>query len=262
MRKVDKFRKQSETLIEKVNEARRLFSNHKPSIGYVGEHTLRQTIQDISPKEFGVCQGFICNSSKKNSNEISQQCDIIIYRKVNKAEKYSAGELKIIYSNYVIAVIEVKTSIKKETFFTTLDAFVTLSKFGIKNRYIFIFGSISKQSLNKWFSLYKLRDNKNDNEFIVTELYDWSDIQMLPNSILSLKSSKYYVLDHVQDDNNDYIGYISYKITNKENKEICSLQEFFATLATKTKNTRVQNIFLETDSKKYSVKDGFPLFLM
>jgi len=89
-----------------------------------------------------------------------------------------------------------------------------------------------------------------------TELYDWSDKEQLPNSILSLESRKYYVLDHLQDDKNDWVGYASYKITDKKDKEVSCLQEFFASVMDLINGT------FEVDQESYSIKDGFPLWMM
>ena len=167
---------------------------------------------------------------------------------------YSTGELKVINADSAVAVIEVKSSIKKETFFTTLEAFEKLQKLGIRNKFIFVFGSVSKQSLSNWFFQFKYTKNDN-NEWIAmdTELYDWSDKEWLPNSILSLKSCKYYVLDHLQDDKNDWVGYASYNFVDTKNAEVSCLQKFLASVM-----DLINGVF-EVDWNDYSIKDGFPL---
>lgn len=69
MTQEDRSRQQSKLLLKRMIDSRNLFVNHKPSIGYSGEHTLRQTIRHILPKTYGICQGFVMNNEK-----ISRQC--------------------------------------------------------------------------------------------------------------------------------------------------------------------------------------------
>ena len=257
MTQEDRYRWQAKILLDKRNEAKSLFSKHMPSIGYVGEHILRQALKGVLPSDFSMCQGFIINPNTADKDNLSNQCDIIIYRKANGAVVYSVGELKIINFSFAVAVIEVKSSIRKESFFTTLEAFEKLEKLRVRNKFIFVFGSVSKQSLSSWFFQYKYPKSDN-NEWIVmdTELYDWSDKERLPNSILSLESCKYYVLDHVQDDKNDWVGYASYRVTDSTNIEISCLQEFFASVM------EILNGSFEVNQNDYSIKDGFPLHRM
>lgn len=255
MTQEDRYRLHAKILLDKRNEAKSLFSKHKPSIGYVGEQLLRQALKEVLPNDYAVCQGFIINPTTEDKDDLSNQCDIIIYRKGNGAVIYSVGELKVINACFAVTVIEVKSSIRKETFFTTLEAFEKLENLRVRNKFIFVFGAVSKQSLASWFFQYRY-PNSDVNEWIVmdTELYDWSDMERLPNSILSLESRKYYVLDHLQDENNDWVGYASYKITDKKDKEISCLQEFFSSVVDLINGT------FEIDRSDYSVKDGIPLW--
>lgn len=247
------YRRQARLLLEKRNQAKRLFHEHRPSIGYAGEHILRRAFKKVLPKEFDVCQGFVYDNKILNEKCLSRQCDVIIYRKGNGAVKYSVGDLKVIKSCHVVAVIEVKSSIKKESFFTTLDALEKLEKLGVRNTFIFIFGSLTANTLSGWLWGYK-RCTTNDVTAIDTSSYDWSDKEWLPNSILSLESLNYFVLDHIQDENNDCLGYVSYKITDKGDEEISCLQEFFATIMNLLNGT------LEINQNDYSIKDGFTLW--
>lgn len=257
MTQEDRYRRQAKILLDKRNEAKSLFSKHMPSIGYVGEHILRQALKGVLPSDFGLCQGFIINSNMEDEDNLSKQSDIIIYRKGNRAVMYSVGELKVINVSSAVAVIEVKSSIRKETFFTTLEAFEKLEKLRVRNKFLFVFGSVSKQSLSSWFFQYKYPKIDN-NEWILmdTELYDWSDKERLPNSILSLESHKYYVLGHLQNDKKDWVGYASYEITDSESIEISCLQEFFSTIVESLDGS------FKIDQNNYSMKDGFSLFLM
>lgn len=257
MTREDKYRCQAKILLDKRNEAKSLFSKHLPSIGYVGEQLLRQALKRLLPNDYALCQGFIIDPTLKDEDKLSNQCDIIIYRKGNGAVVYSVGDLQVINACSAVAVIEVKTSIKQDTFSTTLDAFKRLEELKVRNKFIFVFDTLSKQSLSRWFFQYRVPDSKKCELIVIdTELYDWSDKERLPNSILSLESRKYYVLDHLQDGKNDWVGYASYKITDKKDEEISCLQEFFSSVMDLINGT------FEVDQNSYSIKDGFPLWMM
>ena len=114
---------------------------------------------------------------------------------------------------------------------------------------------MTRQSINSWFLQYRFLKSDKDGWIVSdTELYDWPDEECLPKSILSLASCKYYILGHIQDDKNDWLGYVAYKITDKENKEISCLQEFYASIM------KMLNENFDVDMDKYSIKDGFPMF--
>lgn len=255
MAQEEKYRQQARNLIKKMIVARKLFAKHKPSIGYVGEVLLRQVLRNLLPKEYGICQGFILNNKIENEDKLSTQCDIIIFRRESGSIAYSKGDLKVINTPYVIAVIEVKSSLNKDSFLTTLEAFEKLQEIGIRHKFVFVFGKLSRRSLRYWFIKYRYPKKSNE-EFMVmdTALYDWSDIEWLPKSILSLESHNLFVLDHLQDVNNDYIGYTSYKIMDKTNEEISCLQQFLSNVID------LLNGIFDIDPYDYSIKDGFPLY--
>lgn len=236
-------------------EARKLFTKHKPSIGYVGELLLRQVLRNLLPKEYGICQGFILNNNIKNEDKLSTQCDIIIFRKESDSIVYSIGDLKVIYASYVIAVIEVKSSLNKDSFLATLETFEKLQKIRVEHKFVFVYGKLSRRTLRRWFFQYRYPKNSNEEVLVMdTSLYDWSDIEWLPKSILSLESHNLFVLDHLQDDNNDYVGYSSYKIKDKTNKEISCLQQFLANVMDLLDGT------FEIDRNDYPIINGFPLY--
>lgn len=122
----EKYRKEAERLISNMESAKQLLNIHRPSIGYVGESLLRRTLNRLLPHNVGICQGFICATKNGNKDRLSKQCDIIIYQKNNSSILYSCRDLKVVKAESVIAVIEVKSSINKKTFFTTLEAFQKL----------------------------------------------------------------------------------------------------------------------------------------
>lgn len=255
MTQEDRYRQQARIFIKKMIEARKLFARHKPSIGYVGELLSRQVLRNLLPKEYGICQGFILNKNIKNEDKLSTQCDIIIFRKGNGSIAYSIGDLKVIKASYVIAVFEVKSSLNKDTFLSTLEAFEKLQELRVEHKFVFVFGKLSKRSLRRWFFQYRYPKNSNEEVLVMdTALYDWSDMEWLPESILSLESHNLFVLDHLQGDDNDFIGYTSYIIKDKTNMEISCLQEFLANVMDLINST------FEIDRNDYSIKDGFPIY--
>lgn len=255
MTQEEQYRQQAKKLVKKMIEARKLFTKHKPSIGYVGELLLRQVLRNLLPKEYGICQGFILNNNIKNEDKLSTQCDIIIFRKESDSIVYSIGDLKVIYASYVIAVIEVKSSLNKDSFLATLETFEKLQKIRVEHKFVFVYGKLSRRTLRRWFFQYRYPKNSNEEVLVMdTSLYDWSDIEWLPKSILSLESHNLFVLDHLQDDNNDYVGYSSYKIKDKTNKEISCLQQFLANVMDLLDGT------FEIDRNDYPIINGFPLY--
>ena len=54
-----------------MREARSLFGNHKPSIGYVGEEILRQALKRIIPNGFDVCQGWVLSKNRDKKDNLS-----------------------------------------------------------------------------------------------------------------------------------------------------------------------------------------------
>jgi hypothetical protein len=255
MTQEERYRQQAVFFIKELNKARMLFANHKPSIGYVGEELLRLALRDLLPKEYDVCQGFVLNNEIKQKDNISRQCDIIVFRKGKQSIAYSIGELNVINAHSVVAVIEVKSSLNRDSFLTTLEAFEKLQELRVIQKFVFVFGKLSKRSLRRWFFQYRYPKNSNEEVLVMdTALYDWSDMEWLPESILSLESHNLFVLDHLQDDDNDFIGYTSYKIKDKTNMEISCLQEFLANVMDLINST------FEIDRNAYSIKDGFPLY--
>jgi hypothetical protein len=259
MTREEEYRQQAKILLRRIYRARELFKKHKPSIGYVGEESLRIAIKTIIPNGFCVCQGFVINKEiTVKEEQLSRQCDIIIYRKNKDAVYYSCGDLCIINASSVVAVIEVKSSIIQRTFTTTFKAFEVLTRLGVPHKFVFIFGSITLKTLERWILNERLK-KRPFSEILTygTPLYDWSDIELLPKAILSLKSCKYFVLDHIQDDYDDRVGYASYMIKDKEKKEVSCLQEFFASLV-----DLIEYDTFTIDINEYSISEGFTLFRM
>lgn len=253
----DKYRQQAKKLLKGRDLAKTLFSNHKPSIGYVGEYYLREAIKCLLTNNYNICQGFVQNKNMLKTNNLSKQCDVIIYRKDKDAVIYTVGDLKIINSKFVVAVIEVKSSISQKTFINTLESFEKLNQLGVQYKFLFIYGTLSRNSLLNWLVQYKL-PSKNDNVFNImeTNVYDWDDKEWLPNSILSLESHRIYFLTPYQNYNDDWVGYVSYGIKDKNNKDISCLQEFLANVI------QILDCSFDIEMSKLNIKDAFPLWRM
>lgn len=135
----DKYRQQAKVFLRRMTEAKLFFDKHKPSVGFVGEYLLRKFLHALLSNDYGICQGFVIYGK-----EISRQCDIIIFKKGEDSISKSYGELKIVNAEKVVAVIEVKSSIKKDTFFSTLKAFEELHTLRVTNCFLFVYGQLSR----------------------------------------------------------------------------------------------------------------------
>lgn len=231
-----------------ITEARKRLHIHKPSLGAYGEFLLLDVINKGLSPGFFACQGFI----ESVNGETSNQMDLIICRG-NDSIIESFGNTKIVRADSVIAVIEIKSTIKQKTFNTTLDAFKQLHKMGVSNTYLFVYGKLTKKCIQKWLFSYGLDCKATD---VVTEeyLYDWPDKEWLPNAIVTLESNNLYALSIDPYDSGDWFGYLSVRLTDRNNDRVSCLQEFL-------------HIVLESITDKYvinlgdfSINEGIPLF--
>lgn len=247
----DKYRQQAKVFLRRMTEAKLFFDKHKPSIGFVGEYLLRKSLYSLMPQSYGICQGFVTYRG-----EISRQCDIIIYRKGKKSIHKTYGELKIVNSENVVAVIEVKSSITKETYLSTLKAFEQLNALRVTNCFLFVYGQITRKKLSNWLFSYK-HPNTGTEQYCVTDsyLYDWSDMEWLPNSVLALESNKYFKIDHITLDNSDWVGYTALNIKDSNNAHISCLQEFFSAIV-----MSICDDTMPMDIESYSIEEGIELF--
>lgn len=251
MTQEDKYRLQAKIFLNGINKAKDLFKNHKPSIGDVGEHLLHQSLHNLIPQSYGICQGFVTKGE-----ELSRQCDVIIYKKSKTAIRESYGELKVVEAESVVSVIETKTSVSKKTFLSTLSAFEKIKGLGITNCFLFIYGKITSKSLNRWLLEYKHSDTCTERYFVTNSyLYDWPDIEWLPNAILSLDANRLYNLGHISSHDGDWVGYSVLKIIDSKKMPISCLQDFFEKIVDATNGKRIQK-----DMNKYSIEDGVELF--
>lgn len=245
----DKYRQQAKVFLRRMTEAKLFFDKHKPSVGFVGEYLLRKSLHALLSNDYGICQGFVIYGK-----EISRQCDIIIFKKGEDSISNSYGELKIVNAEKVVAVIEVKSSIKKDTFFSTLKAFEELHTLRVTNCFLFVYGQLSRRKMYNWL-IYNC-PNTSTEQYIVTDsyMYDWPDIDWLPNSVLALDSNKYFKLCHLSADNGDWVGYTALNIKDSKNAQISCLQEFFSDIVSLCEG------MMSIDIESYSIEEGIELF--
>lgn len=241
-------RTEASRLVSSIDDARKWLSIHKPSLGAYGEFLLLDIINNGLPSEFFACQGFIANTNGR----ISKQMDLIICRRNNSIIK-SFGNTKIVRGDSVIAVIEIKSSITQKTFNTTLDVFKDLQRMGITNTYLFVYGKLTKNRIQRWLYSY---NSKTQDEYIVTDeyLYDWSDKEWLPNAMVTIESNSLYALSVNPYANGDWFGYLSLRIADRNKDRVSSLQEFMHIVLGNTVDK------FDITIEEYSINNGIPLF--
>lgn len=203
-------------LQKQLSFAKFFFTKHKPSYGFYGEHILRKFIEETIPQDFGVCQGFV----SLNENNLSHQCDIIVYSRCNCSPMYSFGDIQIIPVEAVKSVVEIKCSISKKDIGKTIKDFKLLAEMGVLNKHLFIFNAPSSRTLCHQIGSFGG--------------YDHGDEYILPSSIFALNRD--FCLEHgeVVEYGRDSFGYKCYKIeylTDQQlYKNISSLQLFLASI--------------------------------
>ena len=239
------YREEAKSLQRQIEDSRFFLSHHKPSLGFWGECLLRGFLRANLPGKVKVGQGFVLLDEKTKStiqnlynlihekvegierifsDVISPQCDIIVY----KGEPLKTfGEVIIVNSKDVIAVIEVKCSIGRNQFKTTIDNFKKLNNIGVKNKYLFIYNSCSLKSIYSYFYPKRAKDGV----FIAVDfepLYDHGDEACLPKAIVGVDKKYCLCQDYVISDR-DQLGYVSYKLKD-DTEELSCLQLFLSHL--------------------------------
>lgn len=214
------FRQKVKELHYRLLQAKNMVPNHNLYYGLLAESILRDFLRDVLPMRVGVCQGFI-----EQDGQVSQQCDIIIYDQLNYASIYSYGEIQVIPSDSVIAVVEVKVSVNANSFYNTMEAFKSLAQMGIMNKYIFIYDGPTVKTLEKYFYPKGTGD---DEVYDGEPLYDHSDKERLPIAILNLKRDYYLKQDLVPDF--DMMGYMAYKSVDMGGGNLSCLQSFIESI--------------------------------
>ena len=211
----DFFRLKANELTLLLEEGQVFLSKHKPSIGFWGESILRNFLRESLPSKYNVTSGFV-----EHRGQISHQCDIIIYDKSSYAPLAKYGDIEIISKESVAAIIEVKNSVKYDTFQKTLGDFEVLGQMGIQNKYVFIYSSIQPKTIESYF--YSRAGSNDGIELIVSDVnskYDNGDFQYLPTAIVSIRSNYILCQDLVVNDR-DMFGYTAYRYTYPIGNEV------------------------------------------
>ncbi len=215
----DYYRLKATEFVNRLQQIQELIV-HNPSRGYVGEELLRDFLRTSLPSSVKVTQGFVIQG-----NDISPQCDIIICDSLKYAPIYSFGNIDIVYSQSVYAVIEVKTILNRKNFKKVLKDFQILNRMQILHKILFLYSSPTVKTINSYFYPKVLDDSgymTSDND---ARLYDQGDYIELPEIILSLDSDMYMQKDMVQDESREYNGYSIYEIIDKTHKDISCIQK-------------------------------------
>ncbi len=250
------YRLRAEELHNKLMQIRQFKIKHNLSFGVFAEDLLRNFIRESLPSKYKVTQGFVANN-----NEISPQCDVIIYNAMDYTPLFSTANMDVIPAEAAVAVIEIKIRINREGFNTTLANFRQLQNLGIRNKYLFIYSSCSWKTIESYF--WDKKSNCVDfNQLCVgAEKYDHGNYDELPEAILGLKHGNEFLLkkDYVITDNRDMKGYTSLIFDDTMGRAISCLQTFLECLMEIT-GTKY------TDSTGYAYKinryEGIPLFEM
>lgn len=250
--KTEYYRLRAEELHNRLLQMRQFNIKHKLTIGMFAEDLLRDFLRISLPQKIGIAQGFIVD----DSNNCSNQCDIIIYDKQNYAPLFVADSTIILPSKAVIAVIEVKISIRKMQFDKTLRDFEQLHKIGVARKYLFIYNSCSVRTLETYFYI----NNETDDFFNIGKgKYDYDNFEALPDAIIGLKSNSEFLLkkDYVTTDSRDMIGYTSLILNDKMNRTVSCLQGFLEILNSHVNNASEGAPELDFSINKY---EGIALF--
>lgn len=129
---------------------------HAPTVGTYRENILQNTLRKHLPERYHVATGFIFG--------LSRQIDILVYDKIDYSPLFREGDLVVIPSESVRAVIEVKTSLDSKNLISALDLLQSASKLDDNNppffRGIFSFESqLSEDSINEKISDYYSDEN-------------------------------------------------------------------------------------------------------
>ena len=240
-------------LLNNLEQARQMLPNHMPSYGSVAESILKNYLASFLPQKVSICQGFI-----EYNGEVSNQCDIILYNANDYAPICFWGDIKIISHKAVYAVIEVKTGIDCKRFGEVLHSFDRLNRFGVQNKFLFIYEGCSIKTLKKYFfSKHSPYHSK---------ILDKDDFETLPNAIISLKHDYYLAKDQVQTVNDDSFGYMAYYSIDNSNKAIACMNAFtekvFSIVSPEQEIIHIQNNDSPDGLKYMLVNDGISLVEM
>jgi hypothetical protein len=100
--------------INAENQKATIFLKHNPSIGIAREAILRDLLVKQTPEPFRVATGFIYEYGTVPWS--SKQCDVLVYDPTTSQPHYAIGGLSVVPRKAARVVVEVKTTLEKETF--------------------------------------------------------------------------------------------------------------------------------------------------
>ena len=263
IRRNEFFRLKVKELVCSLNQAHAFIIEHNLSRGLIAESVLREFLRSILPEIAKVSQGFV-----EYNGILSHQCDIIIYDRMHYAPLYSYGEIEIIPSNAVYAVIEVKSNIDAKKFGKVLDDFELLNRLRVNQKYLFIYDGCKVNTFKNYFyGPYVPTYGREAGE----SLYDHDNYDSLPDAIVSVSPDYYLGKGHFQTADSDMKGYMAYSIKDNTNNDVVSIQKFIEQLSelitVQQKDEGDDFLFLQNnendqddDLKTMSVEYGFGLF--
>jgi hypothetical protein len=205
----------TQQLHSKIQQAKVYITKHNPTTGALAESVLREFLQEHLPRGVSVEEGFIISSD----GWLSKQCDIIIYDSQRFAPFYRAGQLVVVPSEAVLAVIEVKTSINKTGFNNVIKYFQSFESVSWKFRtYLFMFNAPGLERVSTWFHSYPHPGRHKE--------FDHDTYQLLPDEIIGLDPSYLLRREYVIHDR-DGAGYLSYFYQDQQGTAISALELFF-----------------------------------
>lgn len=239
------YRLKTEELLSQLSQVRTFIKKHNPTIGLLTEEILRKFLATFLPKGVSVEQGFIVGVD----GELSRQIDIIIYDSLRYAPYYRINDIIVVPRSSVIAVVEVKTTVKSKTaFHDIINYFYSISKQLHYNTgtYLFIYNSATVGMLDSYFHSFKHPGDY--------QKFDHDTFQNLPDVITGINSSYHLKKDYVTFDS-DKMGYASYNYIDNTDKDISSLELFYKDIYSRVANYLDQTIDLSSGNDlKFDIK--------
>jgi hypothetical protein len=220
------FRLKTEELLNELSQVKTFIKKHNPTIGLLTEEILRKFLTTFLPKGVSVEQGFVVGVN----GELSKQIDIIVYDSHRYAPYYRINDIIVIPSSSVIAIVEVKTTVKSKTaFHEIIQYFYSISKqlHYKTSKYLFIYNSATVGMLDTYFNSFKHPGDY--------QKFDHDTFQNLPDVITGINSSYHLKKDYVTFES-DKMGYTSYNYIDNTDKDISSLELFYKDVLGKVSN--------------------------